>query len=90
MQLRRGHCPPRRGHEHRVDAESCVEYIAGDYTVCGRIEAMGYEIDLPDRPPVSVVYDGFLSPNEQPGDSNSQKNGKTALLRGVAGGKVCF
>lgn len=59
-----------------MDAESCVEYIAGDYTVCGRIETMGYEIDLLDRPPVSVVYDGFLSPNEQPAIQTVKKMAK--------------
>lgn len=47
-----------------------IEYFEVDYTICGRVEAMGqYEFDLPDAPPVSIaVHDGFVSPNEQAGD----------------------
>lgn len=47
-----------------------IEYFEVDYTVCGRVEAMGeYEFDLAEAIPVSVaVHDGFLAPNEQTGD----------------------
>ena len=47
-----------------------IEYFEVDYTVCGRVEAMGeYEFDLAEAIPVSVaVHDGFVAPNEQTGD----------------------
>jgi hypothetical protein len=53
-----------------VDSEQSFDYIQVDYTVCGKIIAMGeYEIDLQDKQLLNIVVtDGFASPNEQTGE----------------------
>ena len=44
-----------------------IEYFELDYTVCGRVEAMGEcEFDLVDSVPLHIaVRNGFVAPNEQ-------------------------
>lgn len=54
-----------------VESEnSSIDYINVDYTVCGKVEAMGeYEIDIHDGQFLNIVItDGFVSPNEQTGE----------------------
>ena len=52
------------------EESASIEYFEVDYTVCGRVEAMGEnEFDLAEAIPVSVaVRDGFVAPNEQTGE----------------------
>ena len=50
-----------------IEADNAIQYIGIDYTVCGKVSAMGkYEIDINDSRFFSIVItDGFASPNEQ-------------------------
>lgn len=52
-----------------VELDNTIQYIGVDYTVCGKVSAMGkYEIDIQDDQFFSlVITDGFASPNEQTG-----------------------
>lgn len=53
-----------------VEMENYIDYIHVDYTVCGKVKAMGeYEIDIYDDLFLSVVItNGFASLNEQNGE----------------------
>ena len=53
-----------------VEMDNLINYISVDYTVCGKVAAMGqYEIDIHDNLFFNVVItDGFASPNQQTGD----------------------
>lgn len=53
-----------------VEMETDIDYLNVDYTVCGKVKAMGeYEIDIYDNLFLSIVVsDGFASPNEQTGE----------------------
>lgn len=50
-----------------VELDDEILYICIDYTVCGKVVAMGqYEIDIQDNQFLSLlITDGFASPNEQ-------------------------
>ena len=50
-----------------VELDNTVQYISVDYTVCGKVAAMGQKmIDIHDGQLISlVITDGFASPNEQ-------------------------
>lgn len=53
-----------------IELDNEIQYITIDYTVCGKVAAMGqYEIDIQDGQFLSlVITDGFSSPNQQTGD----------------------
>ena len=53
-----------------IELDNTIQYIGVDYTVCGKVAAMGqYEIDIQDNSFFSIVItDGFASPNEQTGE----------------------
>lgn len=53
-----------------IELENTVQYLSVDYTVCGKVLAMGQEeIVIQDERDISlVITDGFMSPNEQTED----------------------